>query len=108
MPSTSWVQVKGNFVACQRKKEAARKVPVCDNQVSLALLLIFYSFSVQIFPMVNSVEIRCTKDGPNLAVVDGNVFAAMCRCGASTNKPQCDGTHRKINFKAEEKTIKVV
>ena len=24
--------------------------------------------------MVNSVEIRCTKDGPNLVVVDGNVL----------------------------------
>jgi CDGSH-type Zn-finger protein len=58
--------------------------------------------------MVNSVEIRCTKDGPNLIVVGGNVFAAMCRCGPSANKPQYDGTHRKINFKAEEKIIKVV
>jgi CDGSH-type Zn-finger protein len=58
--------------------------------------------------MVSSVEIRSTKGGPNLVVVDGNVFAAMCRFGASANKPQCDGTHRKINFKAEEKIIKVV
>jgi len=58
--------------------------------------------------MVNSVEIRCTKDRPNLIVVGGNVFAAMCRCGASANKPQCDGTHRKITFKAKEKIIKVV
>jgi CDGSH-type Zn-finger protein len=32
----------------------------------------------------------------------------MCRCGASANKPQCDGTHRKINFKAEEKALRVV
>lgn len=23
---------------------------------------------------------------------------AFCRCGASTNKPYCDGTHRKIEF----------
>ena len=58
--------------------------------------------------MANSVEIRCTKDGPNLIVVDVNVFAAMCRCGASTNKPQCDGSHRKIKFKAEVKKLKVV
>jgi CDGSH-type Zn-finger protein len=58
--------------------------------------------------MVNSVEIKCTKDGPNLVIVDGNVVTAMCRCGASANKPLCDGAHRKHNFKAEEKTIKIV
>lgn len=27
-----------------------------------------------------------------------NKVTAFCRCGASSNKPYCDGTHRKIGF----------
>lgn len=53
------------------------------------------------------VEIKCTENGPNLIVVDGKVFATMCRCGASNNKPYCDGSHGKIGFKAEAKELKI-
>jgi len=41
-----------------------------------------------------------------LVDVEGNEFTVqgeaivLCRCGHSSNKPFCDGTHRKVNFQA--------
>lgn len=46
--------------------------------------------------MVNPVEIRSTEDGPNLIVVDGNVFAASA-----------DVVFRQISRSAMEHTEKL-
>ena len=63
------------------------------------------------------VTIDVIKNGPyivkgevELIDSDGNKFPvekrmALCRCGASTEKPFCDGTHSKIGFQAAEKAV---
>lgn len=43
------------------------------------------------------VEICCGTG----RTVDRTESAALCRCGASQNKPFCDGSHRKIGFKSD-------
>ena len=54
------------------------------------------------------VEINCTENGPIIVMVDNKTFTVLCRRGSSKNKPYCDGTHVKIDFKAESKEIQVV
>jgi CDGSH-type Zn-finger protein/uncharacterized Fe-S cluster protein YjdI len=56
-------------------------------------------------PPVNTVRVR--ENGPlafhGELTIDGatHVFrATLCRCGASANKPYCDGSHASIGFKA--------
>lgn len=58
------------------------------------------------------LEVRASANGPLLLSggvrildADGGVLyegerAALCRCGQSGNKPFCDGTHKKVGFRA--------
>ncbi len=64
------------------------------------------------------VKIRLRDNGPfvvegpvTLTDVDGKEFTidsskpaiALCRCGASANKPFCDGAHNKCGFESAER-----
>ena len=69
------------------------------------------------------VKITIRRNGPyrveapegtiELVDADGNKYDltgkpafSLCRCGASTNKPFCDGTHSKIGFQAAEAAVR--
>jgi CDGSH-type Zn-finger protein len=66
------------------------------------------------------VTIRAKNNGPYLVEgpftlidADGTEYPLeagrkynLCRCGASTNKPFCDGTHSRIGFAAAERAVR--
>jgi CDGSH-type Zn-finger protein len=51
-----------------------------------------------------SIEL-INPDGTQVNLAGKPAFS-LCRCGASTNKPFCDGTHSKIGFQAAEAAVK--
>ena len=68
---------------------------------------------------MSELKITMTENGPyqvsgpiTLLDADGGQYDVagkeqvyLCRCGASTNKPFCDGTHSKLGFEAAERAV---
>jgi CDGSH-type Zn-finger protein len=67
-----------------------------------------------------TTEITIRENGPylvsgsfRLVDADGQEYdlpadrpnVALCRCGGSTNKPFCDGTHARTGFAAAERAV---
>jgi CDGSH-type Zn-finger protein len=69
-----------------------------------------------------AITIKVRRSGPYLVTgdlnelvltdADGNRYdltdkpnIALCRCGGSTTKPFCDGTHSKTGFEAAESAV---
>ena len=69
---------------------------------------------------MSDVKIIVRRNGPYLVQgpvtlidADGNQYDltgkqqfSLCRCGASVNKPFCDGTHSRIGFQAAEAAVR--
>ncbi len=44
-------------------------------------------------------------DGTEYELPDDERPVALCRCGGSTTKPFCDGTHSRTGFEAAERAV---
>lgn len=66
-----------------------------------------------------SVTIKISDNGPLIVQGDFKLIdaagqevpvkkAALCRCGGSTMKPFCDGTHSKIGFQGANAAVQQV
>lgn len=67
--------------------------------------------------MSEATKITALDNGPflvagDVVLTDGEGQAypagaqiALCRCGASTNQPFCNGTHAKIGFVAGQRAV---
>jgi CDGSH-type Zn-finger protein len=84
---------------------------------SMFLLISISRDGCEVLSSMAEVTIDIIKNGPyivkgsvELKDAAGNNYPteqrmALCRCGASTEKPFCDGTHSKIGFQAAEKAV---
>jgi CDGSH-type Zn-finger protein len=45
-------------------------------------------------------------DGTEYDLAEQGEVVALCRCGGSTTKPFCDGTHSKVGFDAAERAVR--
>ena len=53
------------------------------------------------YVITGAIELRDTNGN----VIQTEARTVLCRCGASTKKPFCDGTHSKIGFQAAAQAV---
>src|SRR4051812_2502493 len=53
------------------------------------------------YVVIGTIELRDTNGN----VLPTQARVVLCRCGASTKKPFCDGTHSKVGFQAAAQAV---
>lgn len=106
------VQYRAALCRCGQSKNK----PFCDNSHLEAKFEDYGAVGESGTPISDpggKLEIKPAPDGPllvsgKLTINSGSgrlawqgSSAALCRCGASKNKPFCDGQHKEISFKAD-------
>lgn len=99
-----WIKIEA--ASTEKIIEQVKKCP------SGALSFYFNNEAENIDEIKTENIVEVIENGPllvygNLTVKDKagneehkNKVTAFCRCGQSSNKPYCDGTHTKVGFKA--------
>ncbi len=78
--------------------EDAGDVPVFNPDAELASGKLNIK-TIKNGPLLLEGPHQICKAGGETARIDNNI--ALCRCGASKNKPYCDGSHAAIDFQAD-------
>ena len=114
------LQISGKSVGCRAtlcRCGASKNKPYCDGSHTEAGFSATGEPPSKELAVLEScggpLEVKPAPNGPLLVAgpleimagtgraVDRMTQTALCRCGASANKPYCDGSHSKIAFEAE-------
>lgn len=56
-------------------------------------------------PLLITGPVTVTDAAGNVFDLKGKETFALCRCGASANRPFCDGAHKTCGFLAAERAV---
>ena len=56
-------------------------------------------------PLLITGPVTVTDAAGNLFDLKGKETFALCRCGASANRPFCDGAHKTCGFESAERAV---